>query len=207
MGIVLENRETFLSVKGNAHPTTTTQEKVEEAIALYQEAQKLNREIDLNPDTEAIDKEPKTIALELAALSKVEQGTKLARGGKIQEAIALFQEAQKLNPEIDLNPYTEAIEKDPEAVARSLAASAKVWEGQRLAEFGKVQEAIALYQEAQKLDPNLKISANSWNTLCWNGSLHRQAAEVMFACEKAVALTPKHGGRRDSRGLAGLFRK
>ena len=36
VGIAPENRETFLSVKGNAHPTTTTttEEKVEQAIAL-----------------------------------------------------------------------------------------------------------------------------------------------------------------------------
>ena len=78
--------------------------KVEEAIALYKEAQKLAPEIDLNPDTGAIDKEPKTIAPELAALSKVEEGTKLAEFGKVQEAIALYQEAQKLNPDIDLDP-------------------------------------------------------------------------------------------------------
>ena len=66
----------------------------------------------------------------------------------------------------------------------------------------KVQEAIALYKEAQKLNPNLEISATSWNSLCWNGSLHGHAAEVMDACEKAVAFNPEHGGRRDSRGLA-----
>ncbi len=34
VGIAPENSETFVSVKGNAHPTTTTQEKVGEAIAL-----------------------------------------------------------------------------------------------------------------------------------------------------------------------------
>ncbi len=65
-----------------------------------------------------------------------------------------------------------------------------------------MQEAIALYKEAQKLDPTLEISADSWNALCWDGSLHGNAAEVIFACEKAVALAPEDGGIRDSRGLA-----
>ena len=62
--------------------------------------------------------------------------------------------------------------------------------------------AITLYQEAQKLAPSLKISATSWNDLCWYGSLHGNAAEVIFACEKGVALEPDNDNYRDSRGLA-----
>ena len=80
-------------------------------------------------------------------------------------------------------------------------------EGERLAKEGKVIDAIATYKKAQKLDSNLqepkpKISAESWNSLCRFGSLHKHAAEVMFACEKAVTLAPKDGEIRDSRGLA-----
>ncbi len=63
------------------------QEKVQEAIAAYKKAQQLAPEIDLAPSTEAIDKEPKTIALELAAPAKLEQGEELARRGKVIEAI------------------------------------------------------------------------------------------------------------------------
>ncbi len=176
--------------------------KIEEAIALYQEAQKLKLDIDLNPGTRVIDKDPKAVAQQLAAPTKVKEGVKLAREGKIEEAIALYQEAQKLKLDIDLNPDTKAIDKDPKAVAQQLAASTKVQEGAWLAREGKIEEAIALYQEAQKLDPSLKISATSWNALCWNGSLYDYAAEVMFSCEKAVALAPEDGGIRDSRGLA-----
>ncbi len=120
----------------------------------------------------------------------------------MQEAIALYKEAQKLNREIDLNPETETIDKDPKTIALELAAPAKVEEGKRLAKQGKVIEAIAAYKEAQKLDPNLEISPQSWNSLCWFGSLQGHAAKVMDACEKAVALAPKDGGIRDSRGLA-----
>ena len=125
-----------------------------------------------------------------------------ATEGKIEDAIALFKEAQKLKPDIDLNPNTEVIDKDPKTVAQQLAAPTKLEEGERLARGGEVEKAIALYQEAQKLDPSLKISATSWNDLCWYGSLHDYAAEVMFSCEKAVTLAPEDGGIRDSRGLA-----
>ena len=99
--------------------------KVQEAIAIFKEAQNFNPDIDLDPYTEVIDKDPFSVAGKLAALAKVEEGQWLAREGKVKEAIALFQEAQKLAPEIDLNPETEAIEKDPEAAARLLAGDKK----------------------------------------------------------------------------------
>ncbi len=94
--------------------------KVIEAIATYKEAQKLAPEIDLDLETEAVDKEPKTIALELAAPAKVEQGEKLAISGKVIEAIAVYQQAQKLDPEIDLAPETEAVDKEPKTIALEL---------------------------------------------------------------------------------------
>ena len=132
--------------------------KVIEAIAAYQEAQKLNPELDLNPDTEAIEKDPKAVAEKLAAPAKVWEGWRLAEEGKVQEAIAIFKQAQQLDPDIDLDPSTEVIDKDPFSVARPLAAPAKVEEGKKLARKGKVQEAIALYQEAQKLNPKMDLN-------------------------------------------------
>jgi len=45
----------------------------------------------------------------------------LAKGGKVKEATAILHRALKLEPDIDLNPDTEEIENDPEAVARQLA--------------------------------------------------------------------------------------
>jgi tetratricopeptide (TPR) repeat protein len=79
--------------------------------------------------------------------------------------------------------------------------------GQSLVQEGKAKEAIAAYTQAQKLAPKFEISAfeisaDSWNSLCWQGGLRGYAKEVMFACEKAVALAPNDGNNRDSRGLA-----
>jgi RsiW-degrading membrane proteinase PrsW (M82 family)/tetratricopeptide (TPR) repeat protein len=75
-------------------------------------------------------------------------------------------------------------------------------QGMQLAQEGKIEEAIAAYAEAQKLDPSLEISSTSWNALCWFGGLWGYAADVITACERAVELAPGHGGIRDSRGLA-----
>ena len=73
--------------------------------------------------------------------------------------------------------------------------------GDKLVMEGKVREAIASYQKAEKIDPT-QISASYWHKLCWYGSLYQKADGVMFACEKAVALSPKDGEIIESRGLA-----
>ena len=73
--------------------------------------------------------------------------------------------------------------------------------GDELVRDGKVKEAIASYQKAEKIDPT-QISASHWNELCRYGSLYQKAANVMFACDKAVSLSRKDGDIIDSRGLA-----
>ena len=67
---------------------------------------------------------------------------------------------------------------------------------------GKVKEAIAAYEEAQKLDPKQTISAGSWNILGWFGSCWGYAADVLYACEQAVTLEPENGEYHDTRGRA-----
>jgi tetratricopeptide (TPR) repeat protein len=113
--------------------------------------------------------------------------------GDIEGAVAQFQKAKALDPNRELNP---------EADARQFAAKSWIDKGESLVREGKVREAIAAYAQAQKLAPKLEISADFWNSLCRYGSLHRHAKDVMFACEKAVALEPDNGSYRDSRGVA-----
>ncbi len=88
------------------------------------------------------------------------------------------------------------------ALENVIAAHARVAEGRRLARAGNTSEAVAAYRTAQERDARLTITASDWNQLCWNGSLWGHAAEVMAACEQAVARAADHGGIRDSRGLA-----
>ncbi|MCP4263554.1 MAG: hypothetical protein GY774_39520 [Planctomycetes bacterium] len=122
-----------------------------------------------------------------------------AAGNRIMDdnvdgAIALFRRALELDPGLEIDPKREAIKLE----ARSL-----VDKGRLLVRQGKVNKAILSYKKAQKLDSTLKISAGSWNDLCWFGSLQGYAADIMHACEQAVALDIGNGSRfRDSRGLA-----
>ncbi|MDZ7957817.1 MAG: tetratricopeptide repeat protein [Aulosira sp. DedQUE10] len=125
-----------------------------------------------------------------AAPTLVAQGEELARTGEFEKAVAKFKQAKEWNPQLDINPETKA------------KVTFLLFQGKELASKGDIKKAISAYAEAEKLDPKLEISADDWNSLCWDGSLHGYAADVMFACEKAVTLAPTDGGIRDSRGLA-----
>lgn len=74
--------------------------------------------------------------------------------------------------------------------------------GREFVEKRKFPEAISAYTKAQQLAPKLEIDAESWNTLCRQGSLQKYAKDVMFACEKVVAYNPEYRLYRDSRGIA-----
>ncbi|MEO1006017.1 MAG: hypothetical protein AAFW67_09235, partial [Cyanobacteria bacterium J06638_38] len=122
-----------------------------------------------------------------------------------KEARDKFEQAQKLKSDIDLNPNTEAVENNPNTVASQLAALSKIQQGVNLAREGKVPEALSSFSEAQKLYPNLKIESQSWDNLCWFGSIYGQAPKVLFACENAVELAPDAESQvvyLDGRGLA-----
>ncbi|MDC0832482.1 tetratricopeptide repeat protein [Geitlerinema sp. CS-897] len=91
---------------------------------------------------------------------------------------------------------------ETDAIARRRSPEALVTEGERLVMRGEVIEAISLYEEAQALHTFFSVGAQSWNILCWYGSLWGHAEEVLEACEQAVKLDPDNVEIRDSRGLA-----
>ncbi|MEH2180948.1 eIF2A-related protein, partial [Nostoc sp.] len=127
----------------------------------------------------------------------VTQGDKLARNDDINGAVEKFGKAQQWNNKLKF---------DSQARAKDFVNKGKVErlvnEGNSRLEEKKFKEAIAAYTAALKLAPKAKIPADFWNILCWGGSLQKQAADVLPACEKAVALAPEDGRIRDSRGLA-----
>ncbi len=83
-----------------------------------------------------------------------------------------------------------------------ISAHAQLAEAGRLVRTGDISGALEASRSAQEQDARLTITASNRNGLCWYGSLWGHAAEVMAACEQAVALAPDHGDIRDSRGLA-----
>jgi ankyrin repeat protein/tetratricopeptide (TPR) repeat protein len=110
--------------------------------------------------------------------------------------------ARQIDERIRDLPQTVLVGEPAEGVSVSTAARAALQRAEMLAEWGNIAEAIAGYSEAQARDSTLSVSASSWTTLCWYGTLYGRATDVMTACEDAVALDPENGGIRDSRGVA-----
>ncbi|MBN3871663.1 tetratricopeptide repeat protein [Nostoc sp. JL33] len=136
-------------------------------------------------------------AIESSVGSSLQEGEKEARTGNIDNAVATFHTAFKWKPSLKFDPKVKAQEFANKGKAERL-----IGEGERIVKGGNVKEALADYTEALKLDPKVEISADSWNSLCRYGSLHKQATDVMFACDKAVALARENASIFDSRGLA-----
>ena len=88
------------------------------------------------------------------------------------------------------------------------ALLAQIEWGKGLLASGAYTEGLAALVAAQTISPTVDITntlpagKDSWNAVCWEGSLAGVAAEVMPACEWAVALAPEDGNIRNSRGLA-----
>ena len=184
-----------------------TNGEIEKAVTIYKEAQVsyLGNDLDLDPDTEVLETNPESLARKLATDAKLSEGQRLAALGAIDVAISAYREAQSFNPgiDLDLNPDTDVLETDPKSLARKLAAPAALRQGKKLLNEGRIERAISAYQEAQELDPNLKISVRDWHSLCWNGGLSSNYTDkVLDACEEALALEPQNGRIQDSRGLA-----
>ncbi|MBD2232902.1 eIF2A-related protein [Phormidium tenue] len=142
----------------------------------------------------SLDIDPKTKAQNIAqAQTLVDEADELAQVGKISEATAKLAAAKPLDSTLDFEPETRA---------KELAVQGYLANGDQLLNDGNVAEAVAAYRQADALNLKNSISADDWNSLCWDGSTYNQAEAVMFACDKAVALSPNDGGIIDSRGLA-----
>lgn len=93
-------------------------------------------------------------------------------------------------------------DRDRLTIARYRTFAELLAEGEKRILLGEIEEAIALYTEAQTLSSFFEIGANSWNKLCWYGSLWGYAERVLEACDTAVSLAPDNINIIDSRGLA-----
>jgi len=154
------------------------------ATAQFQQAIKLNPALKL-PDLQ-------TRASQLAARHFVQTGQGMASKGDVAGAAAQFEVATKLDPTLGL---------DPQTTAKQLAIQSWVSSGMELLRERKFTEAIGYFTKAQTLGSTL-IDADSWNSLCYGGSVEGHAAEVMFACERALKLDPNNWHYLDSRGVA-----
>ncbi|MFM7384274.1 MAG: hypothetical protein ACKO1W_14665, partial [Microcystaceae cyanobacterium] len=134
--------------------------------------------------------------LEQKAKLLVQQGLELAqKKADLEAARAKFAEAKKLD--VSIVDYSK-LETEMKSFALQWIET-----GITQAKEGDIASALSLYEKAQQLNPT-SIDEDSWNGLCWFGSLSGSAKQVLFACEKAVKLASRENksGYQDSRGLA-----
>lgn len=103
---------------------------------------------------------------------------------------------------IGLEGSATAQENTAQITTRRRTPMELVSEGERMVMRGEVVLAVNAYREAESMNTYFEIGAQSWNLLCWYGSLWNEAERVLAACERAVALEPDNVEIRDSRGLA-----
>ena len=159
-------------------------EDIEGAVAKFNQANKLDATLDLDPEAEA---------KQIAVPALIEAGNDLAYQGDYHEAVAKFQQALTLDPTLDL---------DPEAEAKQIAVPVLLARGEQQVEDQDYQAAVEAYTAAQTIDATLDISADTWNEICWFGSLRGEPEAVMPACEQAVTLEPEEAAHRGNLGLA-----
>jgi tetratricopeptide (TPR) repeat protein len=157
---------------------------VEGAITIFERYRDLTSQLPFDPRKEA---------LKFSVEELVANGRYLAESGDVDRGTVRLADAKRLDPSLPFDPGTEA---------RRLAAPGLMASGEQLAQKGKIVEALQAFGRAQEYDPSLQGSAAAWDTLCWNGALRGHAAQVLAACERAVAAAPENGRIRTSRGLA-----
>jgi tetratricopeptide (TPR) repeat protein len=89
-----------------------------------------------------------------------------------------------------------------DAGAGGSPAAAAFTRGWNLATQGAISDALAAYAEGDSLESTLAIAPAAWEALCWYRALAGHAAEVMAACDRAVALRPAPRDRDEDARLA-----
>ncbi|MCP6757851.1 MAG: AAA-like domain-containing protein [Fischerella sp. CENA71] len=179
------------------------QGNVADVVAKFKQAQKLNPKVDLDTDTEGVQTNSETVAKQLISKGLIDQATALARQGDIAEAVAKFKQAQQIDPKVDFDADTEGVQNNPEKAAKDFFVLDLVSQAKEHLKQDEYNQAVAVYQKIEQLQPTKEVLAKAWNSLCRQGSLQGYVKNVVNdACEKAVKLAPENGDIRDSRGLA-----
>ncbi|MFM7168233.1 MAG: TIR domain-containing protein [Planctomycetaceae bacterium] len=156
------------------------------AIGLLRQAAEFDPSLRVDPDIQA--------RLE-AAPAFLSHGDSLAWSGEYESAIDSYRLALKYDKAIKVDP-------DPETRAKDYASRACIRIAIEKVKRGEVDEAVKSFTRAQSINPDLRIEAQAYNELCWNGCLYGKPNPVKFAGDEAVKKAPDNCQFRDTRGVA-----
>jgi len=160
---------------------------VQKAIELLQDALKSDHVLKLDPDNDVRRR---------AAERILQKGKYLASEGDVERGTRWISEAIELDPAIKLGADEEA---------KKLAAEHWFYQVEWLYSVGRISEALSAYAKTKELRTTYEIPIETELNLCWYGSKHGYAADVMENCERAVASAPTEGLAamgKNARGLA-----
>ena len=103
------------------------------------------------------------LLLASAAPALVTEALQSAHRGNFEAAVEQLRTAQTWDSTVDLDPETDAVERDPRAVAAKLAAPVKIEAAQRLARQGDVEGAVTTYREALAIDSTIDLDPSTEN--------------------------------------------
>jgi tetratricopeptide (TPR) repeat protein len=189
----LVNQAIIVAAQGN----------IADVVAKFKQAQKIDPKVDLDTDTDGVQTNPETVAKQLVSKGLVNQATALAKQGDITEAVAKFKQAQQIDPKVDFDADTDGVQNNPEKAAKDFFVAGLIAEAEEHLKQDEYNQAVAVYQKIEQLQPTKEVLAKAWDSLCRQGSLQGYVKNVVNdACEKAVKFAPENGNIRDSRGLA-----
>ena len=149
--IVLVEKATTLAKRG----------LIEDAKGLLKMAKQWSPSVDLLSQTSAIDSQVNQAVDILSIPFKLKEGKRLAREGQEKKAITLFEKIQALKPDCDLDPATEEIDTEPQAIVDPLIVKFLVDSGRQAAKSGNVKSAIDFFQAAVQRDSEVDLNPDT----------------------------------------------
>jgi WD40 repeat protein/tetratricopeptide (TPR) repeat protein len=188
---------TALALMDKSHQLAQ-QGDIKAAVAGFQTALKMDSNLNFEPSKKA---------QQIVANRQINKGVELAQqkleGILDERVMEAFQKAfigeinlsLKKSQKAPLDKRRDLFFPSP---LQQIRANYLIRTGAQLAQSGEIEKAIAIYE---KIPKQVSISAYFWNRLCWYGSLHQKAFEVMDFCAKAVELEPENEWFRRASGM------
>ncbi|MEM7579590.1 MAG: WD40 repeat domain-containing protein, partial [Cyanobacteria bacterium P01_A01_bin.80] len=131
---------------------------VKAAVEMFKGAQQFDTNIDLNPETQKLDNNAEIVATKLAVEYFISQGKELAEKGDVKAAVEMFKGAQQFDINVDLNPKTEKIDNNSEALAKEIVTESFVKKARKMAINDSLEAAEQNFKKAQKLNANIDLN-------------------------------------------------
>lgn len=127
----------------------------------------------------------------------ITQGDEAAKQGDLATATAAFESALRADPSINIG--------SPSALAQLLVGQTMSATVRNAVRAGNVSQALTVTEELMKLQTPAQIGGDFFNTVAWYGALHGGAAQVLFAADLAIKLSPEEPAYYDTRAVVRLL--